>query len=265
MELKKGVYLANKKNGELYYRASFTYKGKHISLGSYDTEDKAHGAYLEALRLTQTSTMGIMDYLADESYLSFEKWIVLVNFRDNGLYFKNPIYLKPKYFEYYLDGEYPYKFDAEDLFYYSNHKIMKRGGHLFVADYGMQVNILSRYGIKNFAVVGKDYEFVNGDVTDFRYANIKIINRYNGVTKINQKGREIYVCKILINGSYIVGKYKTEEEAAVAYNKAIDVVNSKGVEISYTPNYVENMDSKEYKEMYSKVKISKKLLNFNLV
>lgn len=37
---------------------------------------------------------------------------------------------------------------------------MRRGGHLFVADYGMQVNILNRYGIKNYAVKDKDYIFV---------------------------------------------------------------------------------------------------------
>ena len=264
MNLKKGVFIAKKKSGEVYYRASFNYRGKHISIGSYETEDEAHNAYNEAVMLTQTPELGIEDYSDGNRYLSFEKWIVLVNFRDNKLYFKNPIYLKPKYFEYYLE-EWPYKFDVDDLFYYSNHKIMKRGGHLFVADYGMQVNILSRYGIKNFAVVGKDYEFVNGDNYDFRYANIRIINRYNGVTKENLNGREIYVCKIIINGSYIVGRYKNEDEAAIAYNKAIDVLKSKGVEINYTPNYIENMDSKTYLERYEKVKISKKLLNFILV
>lgn len=31
----KGVFPARKKNGEVYYRASLTYKRKHISLGSY--------------------------------------------------------------------------------------------------------------------------------------------------------------------------------------------------------------------------------------
>lgn len=32
--LMTGVYEARKKSGEIYYRASFTYKNKHISLGS---------------------------------------------------------------------------------------------------------------------------------------------------------------------------------------------------------------------------------------
>ena len=29
---------------------------------------------------------------------------------------------------------------------------MKRGGHLFVAEYGMQTSVLSRYGIRSYAV-----------------------------------------------------------------------------------------------------------------
>ena len=33
-----GVYEARKKSGEIYYRASFTYKNKHISLGSSSDE-----------------------------------------------------------------------------------------------------------------------------------------------------------------------------------------------------------------------------------
>ena len=33
-----GVYKTNKKDGTLYYRASINYKGKHISLGSFDNE-----------------------------------------------------------------------------------------------------------------------------------------------------------------------------------------------------------------------------------
>ena len=89
----------------------------------------------------------------------FWKWVILINFRDNGIYFGTPIYARTKFFYYYLSPTYVLKFDIDDLFYYSSRKIMKRNGHLFVADYGMQVNILNRYGIRNFAVPGKDYIF----------------------------------------------------------------------------------------------------------
>jgi transposase len=136
---------------------------------------------------------------------------------------------------------------------------MRRGGHLFVADYGMQLNILNRYGIKNFAVPGKDYLFINNDNTDYRYQNIKIINRYNGVTKENKNTTQDYVAKIHINGDYIIGRYKSDIEAAIAYNKAIDILHEIGVNINYQKNYIESLDTKEYLELYEQTKISKKL------
>ena len=53
--MKAGVYLATKKDGSIYYRSSITFKNKHISLGSFSTEDDANNAYLEALELTSSS------------------------------------------------------------------------------------------------------------------------------------------------------------------------------------------------------------------
>ena len=43
-----GAFKAQLKNGNSYYRSSVTYRNKHISLGSYDTEKAAHEAYLVA-------------------------------------------------------------------------------------------------------------------------------------------------------------------------------------------------------------------------
>ena len=257
-----GVYSAKKKDGTIYFRSSFTYKNKHISLGSFATEKEAHKAYLEANDIMNSKKkILITDYNKKTRVINFEKWVVLINFKDNGMYFKNPIYLFPKYFEYYLDNDpyAPLKFDVDDLFFYSTHKIMRRGGHLFVADYGMQLNILNRYGIKNFAVPGKDYLFINNDNTDYRYQNIKIINRYNGVTKELKNNLQTYVSKIHINGDYIIGRYKTDIEAAAAYNKAVDTLTENGFTISYQKNYIDSLDSKEYLELYNNVKISKKL------
>ena len=77
-----GTFQAQKKDGTIYYRSSFTYKNKHISLGSFDTQAKAHEAYLEAMHLTQTPDITLMDY-SPKGCLSFEKWVVLCNFRDN--------------------------------------------------------------------------------------------------------------------------------------------------------------------------------------
>ncbi len=253
-----GVFSATKKDGTTYYRASLTYKNKHISLGSYDTAVIANKAYLEALELLTNSSISIDNY-SSKNTLLFEKWVSLVNFRDNGLYLANPIYIRPKFFYYYLSPNDVYTFDTDDLFYYSSHKIMKRGGHLFVSDYGMQTNIQNRYGIKSYGVCGRDYRFINGNDHDYRYENIEIINRYNGVTKIHKKGMPFYQAKLHINGDYLIGTYETEIEAAIAYNKAIDVVKKAGCNKNYTPNFLE-LSSSQYANIYNALPISKKIM-----
>lgn len=258
-----GTFRATKKNGDIYYRSSFTYKNKHISLGSFNEESKAHAAYLEALSITSPHSEITLETLSKHTVLSFEKCITLLNFRDNGIYIKNPIYLRKTYFEYYYSRTDVYLFDIDDLFYYSEHKIMKRNGHLFVADYGMQVTILSRYGIKSYAVAGRDYEFVNGNSHDLRYHNIQIINPYNGVQQISHKGILCYQAKIHINGDYIVGIYPTVEEAAIAYNKAIDILKMAGSQKNYQPNYIENLSGKQYADIYSQITVSKKIYELN--
>ena len=158
----QGVSIATKKDGTVYYRAGLYYKNKHISLGSYADETTAGNAYLEALAILGSLDQTPEDYVEQESTLPFEKIIVLLNFRNNGIYFKNPIYLRNGYFSYYLSRTEELKFDVDDLFYYSGRKIQKRQGHLFVSDYGMQYSILSRYGIRPYAVAGRDYQLSMG-------------------------------------------------------------------------------------------------------
>ena len=257
-----GVFKATKKDGTEYFRSSFTYNNKHISLGSFPTEWEAHTAYAEALNI-MNSHCTIENYSSVFS-IPFEKYVLLVNFRDNGMYFKTPIYLKKKYFYYYFAPKDYLIFDTDDLFYYSSHKITRRKGHLFVADYGMQVNILSRYGIKNYAVAGKDYLFINGNSCDFRYENITIINQYNGVAVQFKDGQEIFKAKIHIHGDYIIGTYASEIEAAIAYNKAIDMLKKKGITKNFSPNYIEGLSPRKYAEIYSETKIAKKICEFSV-
>ncbi|NLY48464.1 MAG: hypothetical protein GX059_05530 [Clostridiales bacterium] len=259
-----GVYPARKKNGESYFRASITYMNKHISLGSYSTEAKAHKAYQTARKVLDNKARYRIDNYPSSCPIPFQKWVVLINARDNGIYIKNPVYIRKRYFIYYIDRDTALKFDAEDLFYYARHKIIKRGGHLFTSEYGMQVNILSRYGIKNYAVPGRDYVFVNGDDTDFRYSNIEIINRYNGVSKIFRNGKTCYQARIHINGYYIIGRYSTEEEAAIAYNKAVNILKDKGFSKNYSLNYIEGMDEIAYASMYQRVRISKRIRELDI-
>ena len=263
-----GVYLNKKKDGSPLYRASITYKSKHISLGSFPDEQSAHRAYLEASSLFSTTlpSATLLEHFEDGMHvLPFEKWVILLNFRDNGIYIKTPIYLEKRFFTYYYSKTCRFKFDVDDLFYYSNHKIMKRGNHLFVADYGMQVNILSRYGIKNFAVLGRDYRFVNGDETDYRYGNIEIINRYYGVTHQIKKGRVVFTTRIHVNGNLIVGRYPTEAEAAIAYNRAAQILNERGVKKEYPQNYIEGISDIEYARIFTSVRISTRVRNYGAV
>lgn len=232
------------------FMSSFTYKNKHISLGIYKTEKMANSVYLEAKRIIKLT---LADYTV-KSPLPFEKWVSIINFKDNNIYIRTPIYLRKSFFEYYLSSTMVLKFDVDDLFYYSTRKIQKRGGHLFVTDFGMQVNLLSRYGIKSFARAGKDYVFLNGDELDFRYSNIKVINRYKGV----KSEKDGFITKILINGYVIVGRYKSEIEAAIAYNKAADLLEERR-KIKKEKNYIENLSSSDYKKIYEGIKISKNL------
>lgn len=263
-----GVYIAHKKDNTEYYRVSITYRNKHISLGSFDNETAAACAYDEANKiLYQPDAYRIYPDTSSTSYgdanlnISFEKFVILINFRDNDIYIKTPIYMCHKYFLYFLNEETVLTFSADDLFYYSNHKIMSRGGYFFVNDYGMQTSILSRYGIRTHSVKGRDYIFRNGNEHDFRYENVYVINPYNGVQKINRKGRTAYRALIHINGNYIIGDYPSEVQAAVAYNKAIDMLTGK-TSVTYTPNYIESISNIEYASLYNMIKISKKFRDY---
>ena len=46
-----GVTPATKKDGTIYYRSSMTIQSKHISLGSFPTEEQAAKAYQEAIAI----------------------------------------------------------------------------------------------------------------------------------------------------------------------------------------------------------------------
>lgn len=259
----EGVFPAFRKDGTPYFRASLTYRRKHISLGSFFTPEDAHNAYLEGRRVLANPLCTPETY-REESILPFEKWVCLTNFRDNGLYFSNPIYMGRRMFYYYLSPSLVLKFDPDDLFYYSSHKIMRRGGHYFVADYGLQVSIVSRYGIKPYAKEGRDYRFINGDSSDFRRENLEILNLYHGITPEYKNGQLMFTVRIHIRGNYVVGRYDDEITAAIAYNKAIDVLHKNGIQKKFLPNYIEDLSPSRYAEIYSALEISPKITGCRL-
>lgn len=252
-----GISTAYKKDGTAYYRASVTYNRKHISLGSYASASEGSAAYQEA-QLLLSDTRTISDY-TPASPLSFSKYVILTNLKENGIYFKTPIYLHPDYFLYHLSPELALKFDRDDLFFYASHTIQQKGGYLFVCHYGSQYSILSRYGIRRFAVEGRDYLFMNGDSHDYRYQNIKVLNHYMGVTRSLVHGKPTYTAVIHTNGNYIIGRYATEEDAAIAYNKAADYLQMNGWNKRYIQNYISTISPMEYASRYQALAISEKL------
>ncbi len=256
-----GVTSAKKKNGEPYYRSSITVASKHISLGSFSSPDNASAAYHLACSILRGHQYEISDY-SSELVLSFSKFVSLINLRDSGLYFKTPIYLHKSFFYYYLNPEQYFIFDREDLFFYATHQIQCRGGYYFVCDYGSQYSILSRYGIHSYAKKGIDYIFVNHNEMDFRYENIRIINHYMGVTCLANHTPPLYECSIHVNGNYLVGRYPDAITAAIAYNKAANCLNARGITKRYLKNYISTYTSKEYLDTYQKVVISPKIEHF---
>ncbi|MEI3177829.1 MAG: hypothetical protein V8S31_05680 [Lachnospiraceae bacterium] len=58
-----GVYTATKKDGTIYYRSSITYQNKHISLGSYASEDTANQAYQKADALLRDPSVSLSTHL----------------------------------------------------------------------------------------------------------------------------------------------------------------------------------------------------------
>lgn len=260
-QMPTGVSKSTKKDGTVYYRASITVKGKHISLGSFPLLASASKAYEEARNLLDQPQASIDSY-SPKSLLAFEKWVSLINLRDNGIYFANPIYIRPKMFYYYLSTNEILKFDAEDLFFYSSHKIQKRGGHLFVSHFGSQITLGSRYGIKPHGLEGRDYRFINGDSYDYRSQNLEILNPYHGVEIIYRKGRPQYKSRIHINGYYLIGIYKTPVEAALAYNKGVDLLKKIGISKKYPVNEIEQLTPKEYAALYHTISLSKNFLEF---
>ena len=89
-----------------------------VSYTHLDVYKRQGNAYLEALAILGSLDQLPEDYIEQPTTLSFEKIIVLLNFRNNGIYFKNPIYLRNGYFSYYLSRIEELKFDVDDLFYY---------------------------------------------------------------------------------------------------------------------------------------------------
>jgi len=89
-----------------------------------------------------------------------------------------------------------------------------------------------------------------------------IVNRYHGVLQFLKNGLPRYRAVIHINGNYQIGSYSSEEKAAIAYNKAVDLARAAGIQKNFPENYVDTLSPKEYADIYTGLKISGRYLNY---
>ena len=111
----------------------------------------------------------------------------------------------------------------------------------------------------------QDHDKTRGKVFVFVHfrENLQIHNIYHGVRKtVTKNGQHLYTVRIHIHGNYLVGRYATDVEAAIAYNKAIDILRNKGVTNNFLSNYVEGIAPSRYAEIYSSLPIAPGILNY---
>ena len=77
-----------------------------------------------------------------------------------------------------------------------------------------------------------------------------------------KNGQYLYTARIHIKGNYIIGRYNSEQEAAIAYNKAIDILKKNGVKKNYTANYIDGITPSKYAEIYNSISVSPKIVNY---
>ncbi|ONI38134.1 hypothetical protein AN639_05805 [Candidatus Epulonipiscium fishelsonii] len=198
---------------------------------------------------------------AQYTLLSFNKVVILINLRDNGTYFKNPIYTHKNYFSYYISPDIELLFDLIHLFFFATYKIYKRGNLFYTQQTFTQSSILNRLGIIPSSRANIDYKFKNDNPFDFRSHNLEILKRYYGVSRIEKDEKILYQTRISKPNTIIIGVFESEVEAAIAYNKAVDYLKSIGKQYKLNSNIIIYITKQEYENIYSKIELPFKLTN----
>ena len=97
------------------------------------------------------------------------------------------------------------------------------------------------------------------DNYDYQYENIVVINNYHGVSYTTHYGKPVYKTVIHVVSNYVVGYYPTALDAAIAYNKAIDILTANGFDKAFMTNYIDSIPASMYAEIYSRVSISDRI------
>jgi len=64
-------------------------------------------------------------------------------------------------------------------------------------------------------------------------------------------------------GNYTVGTYRSEEKAAIAYNKAVDLAKSHGIDKNFPTNYIDQIFLPKNTQKFTvKLKFLQKYLNY---
>ena len=86
------------------------------------------------------------------------------------------------------------------------------------------------------------------------------------VTTGKTTSKDSFTARInLPSGSTVViGHYDTENEAAIAYNKAVNILRERGCTRNWEINYLEDVSPAEYRIIYARIKIRKTLLDIKL-
>jgi hypothetical protein len=247
------------KNNQITYRVYYPYYKKKIYLGLYKDLASATHAYDYVDQIMHSQKNLATCVQTSKAFISFHKLIILLNYRDTKLYFNKPIYLDGYFFSYYLDENTKLIFDKEDLFFFSTHTLGKRGGYLYVENGISQTSLLSRFGIPNYSKVGKDYFFKNENPLDFRRENLIVNNTFIGVSKEIKYKKEVYVARITLKNTLIIGYYETATQAAIAYNKAAMLLMDKNPKKQYTLNTLDYLTASEYSQIYESVAVSPRL------
>lgn len=232
------------------------FKRKKIYIGIFESEETAQSAYAYCHQLLHTNVLP-QPFLPQ--YITFKKYITLINLRDHGVWINQPIYLYDTYFQYFLSANLILTFDLKDLFFFSTSKIYKRGNYLFTTNRHSQCSILTRFGLPAKSIYGRDYLFANKNRYDFRRSNLIILNHYRGVSCKEKHGQLLYTTKIYHGRSLLVGHYDSEVVAAIAYNKAFDTLIALGVFRDYTPNTIPYLTQSEYQSIYNQISLTPRL------
>ena len=89
-----------------------------------------------------------------------------------------------------------------------------------------------------------------------------VINPYFGVERIDKNGTEHYKVRIHIHGNITVGNYTNAIDAAIAYNKAVDLAHQAGISKNFPENYIEELSASSYADIYQQISLSPTYLSY---